>query len=65
MVAHIVLRQGQVLDEPDLIAFARERIADYKTPEAVVFHSELPKNAVGKIQRRALREMEQAQAQQV
>jgi long-chain acyl-CoA synthetase len=65
VVAHIVLRQGYLLNEPDLIAFARERIADYKTPEAIVFHAELPKSATGKIQRRTLREMEQAQAQQV
>jgi len=59
VVAHIVLRQGHVLNEADLIAFAKERIADYKTPEAIVFHSELPKSATGKIQRRALREMQQ------
>jgi long-chain acyl-CoA synthetase len=64
VVAHIVLRQGHVLNERDLIAFARERIADYKTPEAVVFHSELPKSATGKIQRRALREMQQAVSQE-
>jgi long-chain acyl-CoA synthetase len=65
VVAHIVPRQGHVLNEPDLIAFAKQRIADYKTPEAVVFHSELPKSAIGKIQRRALREMQHAHAQQV
>lgn len=64
VVGHIVLRQGHMLNEPDLIAFARERIADYKTPEAIVFHSELPKGATGKIQRRALREMEQAHARE-
>jgi long-chain acyl-CoA synthetase len=64
VVAHIVLRPGNVLNGPDLISFARERIADYKTPETVIFHSELPKSATGKIQRRALREMQQALSQE-
>ena len=64
VVAHIVLREGQVLNEADLIAFARQRIADYKTPETVVFHSELPKSATGKIQRRALREIQQTLSQE-
>jgi long-chain acyl-CoA synthetase len=64
VIAHIVVLQGCVLSEADLIAFAKERIADYKTPEAIVFHSELPKSATGKIQRRALREMQQAAAQE-
>jgi long-chain acyl-CoA synthetase len=64
VVAHIVLRQGHVPNESYLIAFARKRIADYKTPEVIIFHSELPKSATGKIQRRALREMQQAVSQE-
>jgi len=58
VVAHVALRPGKALDEAELISFARERLADYKTPEAVVIHDELPKNLTGKIQRRALRESE-------
>lgn len=56
VVAHVALRPGTRLDEQELIAFVKERLADYKTPEAVVFHSELPKGPTGKLQRRALRE---------
>lgn len=56
VIAHVVLRSGQEIDATELISFARQRVADYKTPEVVVFHSELPKSATGKIQRRALRE---------
>jgi long-chain acyl-CoA synthetase len=56
VVAHIALRPGSWLDEEELIAFAKGRLADYKTPEAVVFHSELPKGPTGKLRRRALRE---------
>jgi acyl-coenzyme A synthetase/AMP-(fatty) acid ligase len=41
----------------ELCAFAREHIADYKAPEEIHFRDNLPKNPVGKIQRRALKEM--------
>ena len=56
VVAHVALSPGRRIDEQELIAFARERLADYKVPATVVFHSELPKGTTGKIQRRALRE---------
>ena len=56
----VVLRAGVAVSEADLIAFTRERLADYKTPDRVIFLSELPKSPVGKIQRRELRERELA-----
>ena len=65
VVAHVALRPGHRLDEAELIAFARERLADYKTPDTVVFHSDLPKSPAGKIQRRALREAEHATAVEI
>jgi long-chain acyl-CoA synthetase len=65
VVAHVVLLRGQRVEETELIAFARERLAEYKLPEAVVFHSELPKGPTGKIQRRALREEQRALAAEV
>jgi long-chain acyl-CoA synthetase len=55
-VAHVVLRPEERVDEQELLAFVRERLADYKVPANVIFHSELPKGATGKIQRRALRD---------
>jgi long-chain acyl-CoA synthetase len=54
VVAHVVLRHGEGLEEAELIAFARERLAEYKLPETVVFRSDLPKGATGKLERRAL-----------
>jgi len=60
VVAFVVLRSGQIATEAELIAFARERLADYKTPEIVIFQAELPKSPTGKIQRRALRAEEHA-----
>ena len=58
VAACVVLRPGETVTEADLIAFTRERLADYKAPERVLFLSELPKSPVGKIQRRVLRERE-------
>jgi long-chain acyl-CoA synthetase len=55
VVAFVVLRSGQPVTEAKLIDFARKRLADYKTPERVIFRDELPKGPTGKIQRRALR----------
>jgi len=60
VVAFVALRSGQAVTEAELIAFARERLADYKTPESVIFQAELPKSPTGKIQRRALRAEEHA-----
>jgi long-chain acyl-CoA synthetase len=57
VAAYIVLRDGHAATAADLCAFARRHIADYKAPEEIHFLKSLPKNAVGKIQRRALKEM--------
>jgi len=60
VVAYVVLQNGQSLTEAELIKFASERIAAYKTPEHVIFRDALPKTATGKLDRRALREAEGA-----
>ncbi|HLR44512.1 MAG TPA: long-chain fatty acid--CoA ligase [Brevibacterium sp.] len=48
--------------EEEILAHCRERIASYKKPTAVVLVEELPKNAVGKIQKFRLREEAQSLA---
>ncbi|MCY4241166.1 MAG: hypothetical protein OXD36_05430, partial [Rhodobacter sp.] len=48
--------EGKRVEEAELIAFARERLAGFKTPKAVVFR-DLPKTATGKIQKFELREI--------
>ena len=48
------LKPGHEASEKDLIAFARERLAGFKTPKRVVFE-ELPKTSTGKIQKFQLR----------
>jgi acyl-CoA synthetase (AMP-forming)/AMP-acid ligase II len=57
VVAFVSRSAGSRVEAAELIAFVGERIAAYKTPEQVVFLEALPKSAVGKIQRSALREM--------
>lgn len=54
VTAFVAVREP--VTEAALVAFARERLADYKTPKAVRFVDEIPKSAVGKPLRRALRE---------
>jgi fatty-acyl-CoA synthase len=54
--AFIVLREGTSATEPEMIAFARERLAHFNAPRGVTFVTELPKTATGKIQKYALRD---------
>lgn len=42
-------------DEAAVIAAAREKLAAFKTPKRVIFVAELPKNAMGKVEKAALR----------
>lgn len=50
------LHRGMSLDEAELIAFARDRLAGYKVPTRVFFsEQELPRNATNKILKRELK----------
>ena len=55
--AFVTLKPGRELDESELRAFARERIAAFKVPKTVEF-ADLPKTSTGKIQKYVLRERE-------
>ena len=59
--AFVVLKEGYEgqVDEEELRAFAKERLAAYKVPKLWEFREELPKTAVGKILRRMLRKEEE------
>lgn len=52
-VVAVVIGAGE---EAALIAAAREKLAAFKTPKKVVFVDELPRNAMGKVQKNLLRE---------
>ena len=52
----VVLRPNQEISEAELIEFTRTRLAGYKVPKRVRFTDLIPKSAVGKVLRRALRD---------
>lgn len=54
-VAFVSLRPGASAEPDQLIAFVRTRLAAYKIPSQIIIQPELPKNAVGKISKPALR----------
>lgn len=53
--AFIVLNPGANATAEELIAFCRTQLAAYKVPRDIELRKELPKSAVGKILRRALK----------
>jgi malonyl-CoA/methylmalonyl-CoA synthetase len=56
-VTAVVVRSGNSgLDEGGLVAALEGRLARYKQPKRVVFVDELPRNAMGKVQKNILRE---------
>jgi long-chain acyl-CoA synthetase len=56
VVAVVVLEAGASLDEQQVIAYTKERLAAYKYPREVRFRDELPKGPTGKILKTELRE---------
>jgi long-chain acyl-CoA synthetase len=52
----VVLKAGSTVTAKDIRHWCRENLAAYKVPKLVEFRSGLPKSAVGKILRRALRD---------
>ncbi|MDD3313706.1 long-chain fatty acid--CoA ligase [Pseudodesulfovibrio sp.] len=58
--AFVVIRKGETLDRNEVIAYCREKLANYKVPRQVEFRDSLPKTMVGKVLRRALRDEETA-----
>jgi long-chain acyl-CoA synthetase len=57
--AYIVLKEGYSATKAEIVAFCREKLANYKVPKQVEFRDELPKTLVGKVLRRAIREEEE------
>jgi malonyl-CoA/methylmalonyl-CoA synthetase len=56
VVAVVIARAGHSLSEASVIASLRGEIATYKVPKRVLFTTELPRNAMGKVQKNLLRE---------
>ncbi|HEV2659302.1 MAG TPA: AMP-dependent synthetase, partial [Ktedonobacteraceae bacterium] len=45
------------IEAETLMAYCRERLANYKTPREIEFVHALPRNAIGKIDKKALRKL--------
>jgi malonyl-CoA/methylmalonyl-CoA synthetase len=56
VTAVVVPRPGATLDENALRAALEQRLAKYKLPKRIVFVAEMPRNAMGKVQKAALRQ---------
>jgi fatty-acyl-CoA synthase len=61
--AFVVPRSGANLSEDDVKGYVKENLARYKVPREVVFLSELPRNATGKVLKRDLQEGEEQEEQ--
>ncbi|MGH9093561.1 MAG: class I adenylate-forming enzyme family protein [Acidimicrobiales bacterium] len=46
---------GEELSEEDVIAWAHERLADYKVPQRILFANELPRTGTDKVQKEELK----------
>jgi acyl-CoA synthetase (AMP-forming)/AMP-acid ligase II len=53
--AYVVRAEGSSLTEDDVIAFAKERLANFKVPRQVAFTDALPRNLSGKVLKTELR----------
>ena len=55
-VRAIVVRRSDHLGEDELVEFCREKLSSFKRPRSIVFTDELPRNVMGKVMKRDLRE---------
>jgi len=54
--AVVVLKKGEVTAPEEIIEYCRSRLAGFKRPRSVVFVDALPRNPMGKVLRKKLRE---------
>jgi len=54
--AIVVLKRGETAAAEEIIEYCRTRMASFKRPRSVIFADELPRNPMGKILKRVLRE---------
>jgi long-chain acyl-CoA synthetase len=55
VAAFVVCQPGAAISESSVIAHCRAELAHFKAPQSVRFPAELPRNAMGKLDKRALR----------
>lgn len=57
VTAVVILNPSAQISEETLIGRMKLRLANYKVPKRIIFASEFPRNALGKIQKNVLREV--------
>ena len=62
VTAFVVLKPEKSLTQPEVLLSLRARLASYKLPKSVVFLDQLPRNAMGKVQKNLLRDIAVGQA---
>ena len=53
----VVLKEGEVATDEEIMEHCRQALASYKRPRSVIFTKELPRNPMGKVLKRVLREL--------
>ncbi|MBW1849710.1 MAG: hypothetical protein JRJ27_21900 [Deltaproteobacteria bacterium] len=56
-MAFVVKMPNQEISEEEVVQFAQSKMTPFKSPSKVKFVDALPKNLVGKIQKKELRKM--------
>jgi len=54
VAAAVVLKEGVDTSESEILAFCKERLADFKRPKKIYITTAIPRTATGKIQRGAV-----------
>ena len=54
--ALVVAKSGHQVVEDDVIEYCHQRLASFKKPESVIVIAELPRNPMGKVLKRLLKE---------
>lgn len=65
VTAAVVLKEGENVEEEEIINFCKERIASFKAPKTVIFTDCLPKTGSAKICKYKLREQHERKSKQL
>jgi malonyl-CoA/methylmalonyl-CoA synthetase len=60
VVALVVAQPGNTLEAPAIVARLKREIANFKVPKQLFVVADLPRNAMGKVQKNLLREQHKA-----
>ena len=55
-IAIVVLKQGETATADEISEYCRAKMSSFKKPRSVFFVNELPRNPMGKVLKRVLRE---------